>query len=371
MTTTTRLPTGERQAAIAEATLRLLADTPAEALSTRQVARALEISQPALFRHFQSREQLLLAAVERARSDLERLATAVLEGEAPPIGRLAALAEGLLDYVRRYPGLPRLLFSSVAPGAGAMDAVRTALRRVASMQASLVAELVRQAQADAGREAASAVEPVHAATLFTGMMQGLVLAWEMDGRRGSPAERLRPVFEIWLRGVGFAVPAGARPAAPRLPALGDPLHALDVRPILARGQDPLGAILDELGRLPRGGVLALTAPFRPAPLLALLPRRGHQVQAEEIERGRWLVLIVVGGGVPIDDLRALEPPEPLERVLSAVEGMRAGELYVAWLPRFPRLLLPHLHERARERGITFAIREVDGGSAILRVARPS
>ncbi len=51
-------------------------------------------------------------------------------------------------------------------------------------------------------------------------------------------------------------------------------RALDVRPILAAGEEPLQLILETAVGLPDGGVLEITAPFEPVPLYAVLGDRG-------------------------------------------------------------------------------------------------
>ena len=71
---TNRLPTAERRAQIVDATLSLLATTPVARITTRQIAEQVGISQPALFRHFESREALLSAVVDRARTALQAAA---------------------------------------------------------------------------------------------------------------------------------------------------------------------------------------------------------------------------------------------------------------------------------------------------------
>ncbi len=360
---TPRVPTAERQEQIVEATLRLLARTPVDALTTRELAAELGLTQPALFRHFPSREALLLAVVARARGELEGIASEVLERGGPAPAQLRALGAALLEHVERRPGLPRLLFASATPAAGP---VRDALGHVVAMQAALVAELVRQGQREGDLSASCDAD--HAATLFVGMVQGLVLRWEIAARQGPLAARFAPLFELWLHGVGRdrRAPAEAQvPAAPA-PAKG-PLASLDVRPLIARCVDPLAAILAALDGLPPAGVLVLEAPFKPAPLLSLLARRGHAVTAESLARDHWLVEVVARGAAPVEDLRELEAPEPLERVLAASAALAPGGVYLARLPRFPRMLVPRL----RERGVTYSIVERPDGAAILRVERPS
>lgn len=146
-----------------------------------------------------------------------------------------------------------------------------------------------------------------------------------------------------------------------------PLLALDVRPLLARGVDPLSAILAAIDALPSAGVLLVEAPFEPTPLLSLLARRGHAVVVESLAPDHWLVEVVKGGAPAIEDLRELDPPEPMERVLTASAQLAPGEVFLARMPRFPRLLVPRLNER----GLAHAIAPRPDGAAILRVARPA
>ncbi len=356
----------DRRRQLVAATLRLLARTPIESLSTRQLASELGLSQPALFRHFRNREALMLAVVDEARDKLETIAVEILANGRDAVFQLRALGAALLENAEREPGLPRLLFSSATPSAGK---VRDALHHIVSMQESLVAELVKQGQRDGSIDVH--LNPKVAATLFIGMIQGLVLHWEITARRESLVPQFGPLFDMWLCGVEAGAPdrnskhgIDAAPATVSAPAP-SPLVALDVRPLIREGVDPLAKILETLDVLPRGGVLVLEAPFRPAPLLALLAQRGHTANTEEIGTKHWLIEIVNHGQPMIDDLRHLEPPEPLERVLKACTTLSPGDVYLARLPRFPRMLLPHLQKR----NLRFDVLERPDGAALLRVGK--
>lgn len=155
------------------------------------------------------------------------------------------------------------------------------------------------------------------------------------------------------------VPTTAGPVA----ASAAGLRRLDVRPLIAGGTDPLTVILDAVATLPASGVLVLDAPFRPAPLLQLLGRRGHRVAAHEVARGHWQVEIAGSAAPVVDELADLEPPEPLERVLAALARLAPGAVYLARLPRFPRMLVPHL-ERA---GARFELVDDADGRVLLRL----
>jgi len=330
---TPRVATMDRREQIAAMALELLARTSIEALTTRDLASALGLTQPALFRHFKNREALLVGVVEHARAQLEKTAVAIFSAGGRAVEQLLELGAALLGHAERQPGLPRLLFASTTESAGE---VREALRGVVAMQSLVVAELVRQGQREG--EIDRAIDAGAAATLFVGMIQGLILRWEMSGRGEPLASRLEPVFAVWLRGAmpregvdaGVAgIQVGGDDVRGAGAAARGAIAALDVRPLLERGVEPLGVILEALDGLPRAGVLVVVAPFRPAPLITLLKRRGHAVQVEALGAQHWILEVVVGGEPDVEDLRDLEAAAVVERLGVAAGALEADAVFVA------------------------------------------
>jgi len=68
-----------------------------------------------------------------------------------------------------------------------------------------------------------------------------------------------------------------------------PFRLLDVRPLLARGDEPLPAIRARLAALPDGQGLTVVAPFLPAPLIELLKSEGYESAMERRTDGAWAV----------------------------------------------------------------------------------
>jgi len=359
-----RLSSETRRSQIARTTLALLADTPVDRITTRQVARALGISQPALFRHFRSRDEILAAVVTHTREELGRLAAAAFgRKQTAPLASLDGLMRGLVDYVEKNPGMPRLLFHDV--GSGEEASYHAPLAQLVSMQRSMAAELVREAQR-AG-EVGAAVDPERAAALLIASLQGLLLQWQLSGRRDSLADGAASMLAFWAAGLKAGEPARSGAPPPEAEAApGPPLATLDVRPILAAGADPLGEILARLRGLPDDGVMKLLAPFRPTPLLSLLSARGYRAAAREFAPDCWGVEVLAPSAPAIEDLRELEAPEPLERILEASAKLAPGEACAARTPRHPRLLLPRLDER----GLDCAVYEEPDGTALVYVRRP-
>ncbi len=329
-----RLPSEERRPQIVQAALDLLAGTSVERLSTRQIAERVGISQPALFRHFASRDAIFEAVVAQTRAGLEPLIEqAVLRGGLDAVG---VLARGLFAYIEENPGLPRLLFHDLAGGESPYHA---SLVHLASMQRNLVAELVRDAQRSGA--APASVDPAQAGALFVALVQGTLLQARLGEGHAPGADGL---VAVWRAAIDSGEPRGVSRSAEALEPL-PALATLDVRPLLAEGTDPLEAILAHLARLPSDGVLKLTAPFRPTPLLTLLEGRGYRVTSTEVDRKTWVVEVLAPAAPEPVDLRDLHAPEPMERVLLAVSRLKPGEGYLARVPRVPRPLLAQLASR--------------------------
>lgn len=63
----------------------------------------------------------------------------------------------------------------------------------------------------------------------------------------------------------------------------------DVRPLLARGEEPFAAIRARVDGLAAGQGVTVVAPFMPAPLIELLKSEGFASSLEHRADGAWTV----------------------------------------------------------------------------------
>lgn len=169
-----------------------------------------------------------------------------------------------------------------------------------------------------------------------------------------------------------------------------PIRQLDVRPILARGQEPFGPITETVRALPPGTCLRLIAPFRPTPLFSVMARMGFVADPRQRPDGVWEVLFsplpqpdpaqpdpaqsdpaqpdltepvpaelgLTAGSAPEamfwpDPLHSLDltgrpPPLASARILSMLARMQAGRVLFALLDAEPGELIPDLAGRGHE-----------------------
>lgn len=148
------------------------------------------------------------------------------------------------------------------------------------------------------------------------------------------------------------------------PAAGSARVPLDVRPVLAEGGEPYRLIMDTIDGLAPGETLVLRTPFDPAPLHRVLAGLGFSRSTRELAPGDFETDYWRPGEVPplVLDVRGLQPPEPMERTLAALEELPAEQALVQLNDRVPAFLLPLLDERghryrigADERGTVVTI----------------
>ncbi|MBW2270316.1 MAG: DUF2249 domain-containing protein [Deltaproteobacteria bacterium] len=137
------------------------------------------------------------------------------------------------------------------------------------------------------------------------------------------------------------------------------------------GQGPLAATRSQLDaalqNVPDRGVLVLRLRFEPDEVMGLLTEGGYRVRVGAHARGEWTLAIQCPTAPEILDLRDLEAPEPLERILLEAAELPPGGVLLVRTPRIPRMLLPQLDRR----GLESKILEEPDASGLVWVRRPA
>ena len=195
-----RLPAEERRRQIIEAAAALFSQRGFGGTTTRQVAEAAGISEPTIFKHFATKEDLYAAILE-AKVETE----AILESAEPAARRrddtgvLKALAHAMIKRTQDDPALMRLLLFSALEGHALSDMFFQS--RVARVDEFLCRYMGERVAAGAFR----AVDPLQAAWNFIGMIAYHLLYQEVF-RQKPPAhlttERaVDEMVDVFLRGV--------------------------------------------------------------------------------------------------------------------------------------------------------------------------
>jgi len=142
---------------------------------------------------------------------------------------------------------------------------------------------------------------------------------------------------------------------------------VDVRPELARGEEPFGRIMDAITTLASGHAVMLRVPFEPAPLYKVLERRGLTHWTERRAADDWVVWFWNARAPEpvVLDVRGLEPPEPMVRILERVDTLAPDGVLDVIHDRHPIFLYPQLDAR----GFAYEAEEQGADRVHIRIRR--
>ena len=166
---------------------------------------------------------------------------------------------------------------------------------------------------------------------------------------------------------------------------------LDVRPILAKGEDPLALIMQKIKWLKPNQALKIINSFYPEPLVNLLRKQGYETWYEEINpdhfetwffrkessaianapvatssESDWDSLIAdFGDKIKTIDVRHLPMPKPMMTILESLSTLPEGYVLFVHHKRIPVYLLPEL----KDRQFSYSLREIDTGEVQMLIYR--
>jgi AcrR family transcriptional regulator len=188
-----RQPAEIRRRQIVETVLRLSTELGPDRLTTKAVADAIGLTQPAIFRHFPTREALWVEVAHHVAERMRRVWRAALAAAPDSEEAVRRLVTAHVDLVAAEPSILAIVFS---------HELRVANGELAAVFRGLMAELTDLLT---GRFAACGprlvVTPRDAALLTLGLLQGLALRWALAGRGFDlVAEALR-LLDLQLAGL--------------------------------------------------------------------------------------------------------------------------------------------------------------------------
>ena len=197
-TFTKHLPAEERRAVTVEAVIALAAEKNPNDITTADIAKQMDVTQGSLFRHFSTKDAIWQSVMEWVAERLMSRIDSAARGVNSPLQALRAMFMAHVEFVVEHPGVPRMMFGQLQ-NAGSTPAKRMAQTLIQRYSERIS---VRLEQGKTRGEIAADVDTRAAATLFVGMLQGLVMQSLLSGdiaqmRRDAPG-----VFVIFARGLG-------------------------------------------------------------------------------------------------------------------------------------------------------------------------
>lgn len=191
------LPAEERRNVTIEAVVELAGTTNPESITTAAIAKHMNLTQGAIFRHFPNKDAIWQAVMTWvAKRLMARIETAA-DGIDSPLETLQAMFMAHVDFVSEHPGAPRMMFGELqaARATPAKQLARAMIKQYAARLNGLIVagQACGELRADLDAESA--------ATLFIGTIQGLAMQSLIAGDMTHMVRHAPRAFDLYRRGI--------------------------------------------------------------------------------------------------------------------------------------------------------------------------
>jgi AcrR family transcriptional regulator len=219
-----RMPATQRKQQIVETALELVAERGADAVSAQLIADTIGLSQPAVFRHFPTKEAVWMAVIAWLQDRLAEVWSEARgdEQHPRPIWVLRRMLLGHVELIIRYPGLAKVVFS---------DHIRHQYPRLHEQFHAFHRQYEREVTTlleDAVRasDLPSTTDVAAAATLYFCTIQGLGFQFAIAGyRRARVWDCATRLFALYARAIDARAAALEEPTDRRSPVRSRPRQA--------------------------------------------------------------------------------------------------------------------------------------------------
>ena len=192
------LPADERRVVTVEAVVELARSQNPGDITTAAIAKQMNLTQGALFRHFTSKEAIWQAVMEWVAERLLKRIDQAADGIDSPVAALQAMFMSHVEFVIEHPGVPRMMFGELqrAEATPAKRMVQTLLHNYGTRLQSLIE------RGKACGELSPALDNEAAATMYIGMIQGLVMQSMISGEMERMRSEAPQLFTLYRHGIG-------------------------------------------------------------------------------------------------------------------------------------------------------------------------
>lgn len=202
-----RLSAEERQEEIIKAAVELAGEQSVDSVTTQDMAKAVGVTQGAIFRHFPTKDMIWLAVVHWVRGRLMSVVDVAAGQGSDPLDSLEKMFFAHLGFVDKVPAIPKLIFTDQLLKKN--PKIKELIRSILADYEAKVTDLITQAKVQ--KLVRPDLNEQDAAVMFIGIIQGLVIRVSVIETRKSLIAEGKLVFPIFLHGIGAARASDASP----------------------------------------------------------------------------------------------------------------------------------------------------------------
>ncbi len=186
-----------RREQIAEAVLSFVAAHGVGRLSMAQVARRVGLVPSGIYRHFKSKEEMILAALDRIEARLQANLRAAAEETPDSLEQLRGILIRHVRVIREGRAVPRIIFSDEAHSGH--PALKQRVQQILGAYLERIAELVRQGQKEG--KIRPELDPATAATMLIGIVVPAGILWHLTDGGFDVTKHAERAWQILRRAI--------------------------------------------------------------------------------------------------------------------------------------------------------------------------
>jgi AcrR family transcriptional regulator len=155
-----------------------------QGLTTREIAKRQKITEPAIYRHFSGKNEIIMSIIEHFNIFDEMISNTIIENEMTSIEALEYYVRSLSGYYENYPEITTLMFS--------MDVYRydeklnNAMMEILKRRDDLIAEVVRKGQE--AKELDNSISSDSLSNIIIDMLWGTIKRWKLNDCKDNLTE---------------------------------------------------------------------------------------------------------------------------------------------------------------------------------------
>jgi AcrR family transcriptional regulator len=191
------MSTDERQSEIIRVAVELAAEKGVDGVTTQDMADAMKVTQGAIFKHFATKDDIWVGAMQWIRDRLMSVLEKAASQATDPLDAIERMFFAHIDFIARHPAIPRVLFSDLLHRKNSK--LRELVQTIISGYENKIANFLEAAKQQ--DMVSPELDSKSAAVLYIGMIQGLVMQVSIFGGQRTLQEEAKKTFPIYLYGI--------------------------------------------------------------------------------------------------------------------------------------------------------------------------
>jgi TetR/AcrR family transcriptional regulator len=185
-----------RREQILQALAHMLEVSPGERITTAGLAKAVGVSEAALYRHFPSKAKMFDGLIEFIEETIFERITLILRDDGSAMGRCEKILSLLLTFAERNPGISRILTGDALTGE--TERLRTRISQFYDRLETQLKQILREAELREGVRTSVTVST--AANLLMAVVEGRIGQFVRSEFRRRPTEYWQDQWPVLMEG---------------------------------------------------------------------------------------------------------------------------------------------------------------------------